>query len=134
MIRGPWMFFLQNCIPTYVLIQNLVLDSSSLEFFIKIAYILIYLHTKLKLKNQKSKPVSQQEKKILQIHFIRNQKLKPITQRKEQTQTHFIRIWKLKSDCLLTHKPTLVVIYFKSLFPWNIYFKIAYILLHLLKI
>ena len=56
------MFFLQNCIPTYVLIQNLVLDSSSLEFFIKIAYILIYLHTKLKLKNQKSKPVSQREK------------------------------------------------------------------------
>ena len=78
------MFFLQNCIPTYVLIQNLVLDSSSLEFFIKIAYILIYLHTKLKLKNQKSKPVSQQEKKILQIHFIRNQKLKPITQQEKQ--------------------------------------------------
>ena len=78
------MFFLQNCIPTYVLIQNLVLDSSSLEFFIKIAYILIYLHTKLKLKNQKSKPVSQQEKKIHQIHFIRNQKLKPITQQEKQ--------------------------------------------------
>lgn len=78
------MFFLQNCIPTYVLIQNLVLDSSSLEFFIKIAYILIYLHTKLKLKNQKSKPVSQREKKIRQIHFIRNQKLKPITQQEKQ--------------------------------------------------
>ena len=78
------MFFLQNCIPTYVLIQNLVLDSSSLEFFIKIAYILIYLHTKLKLKNQKLKPVSQREKKICQIHFIRNQKLKPITQQEKQ--------------------------------------------------
>ena len=78
------MFFLQNCIPTYVLIQNLVLDSSSLGFFTKIAYILIYLHTKLKSKNQKSKPVSQREKKIRQIHFIRNQKLKPITQQEKQ--------------------------------------------------